>query len=62
MKVRRFFFVLSQRSLKVHVQYGKVHTEGKTACGRVVSKGWLWFQNRRAADLICKQCEKQLGS
>jgi hypothetical protein len=58
-KVRRFFYVASARSTTLHIQFGKTHTEGLTACGRVVSPGWSWWAAHRRPDLKrCTQCDR----
>lgn len=59
-KVRRFFYVASARSTTLHVQYGKTHSEGKTACGRIVTTQWSWWAHKgRVSPRMkrCTQCE-----
>ena len=54
--MKRFFYVTSKRSKTLHKQYGSSHSEGLTACGRVISKGWFWFKNAPKKP-HCKGCE-----
>lgn len=62
MKVRRFFYVASPRSARLHIQYGKTHTEGMTACGRVVSAGWSWWQKHTSKLPVCEACARARAS
>lgn len=62
MKARRFFYVASPRSVTLHIQYGKTHTEGLTACGRIVSAGWSWWQKRASKRRVCECCARKRAS
>jgi hypothetical protein len=57
MKARRFFYVAGPRGRLLHIQFGKTHTEGLTACGKAVSAGWSWWQKRAAKWPVCARCE-----
>jgi hypothetical protein len=54
--IRRFFYVHSAGRTLLHMMFGTTHTEGLTACGRVVSKGWKWITRIPASRVVCKQC------
>lgn len=58
-KVRRFFYVASPRGSTVHVMFGRSHSEGLTACRRVVSadRRWYWMKHGRGGMRRCTQCE-----
>ena len=55
--IRLFFYVWSGHSV-LHIMFGSTHSEGLTACGRVVSKGWKWFKRAGRSEHVCKQCLK----
>lgn len=57
MKVKRFFYVSSPRSLVRHIMYGKTHSEGAAKCGTFVRKGWRWVMAAEAVGPVCKRCE-----
>jgi hypothetical protein len=62
MKVRRFFWVSSRRCKTVHIQFGKHHSEGLTACGRrTVPRKWFWSRIRSKYEQVCAQCVKAAG-
>jgi hypothetical protein len=62
-RVRRFFYVTSTRGRSAHVMFGRSHSEGLTACGRVVSadRGWFWMHAGRGGYPVCTQCERAGG-
>lgn len=56
--IKRFFYVMSERCETVHIQYGKSHSEGLTACGRMTApKLWRWMTPRPRGMRVCKVCE-----
>lgn len=56
--IRRFFYVVGPHSTVAHMMFGKTHSEGLTACGRAVARGWLWSTQGRLGKPRCKQCER----
>ena len=56
--IKRFFYVSSRNCTTAHIMFGKTHSEGLTACGRVVSKGWFWSNKRSKHEQVCKICER----
>jgi hypothetical protein len=57
-KVRRYFYVGAPRSAMWHIMFGTAHSEGRTACGRTVRKGWEWMQTGNGLSHVCKRCAK----
>jgi hypothetical protein len=55
--MKRFFYVARPLGKVKHIMYGKSHSEGLTACGLYVSKGWLWWTASRSPLPRCKNCE-----
>jgi hypothetical protein len=54
---RRFFYVSGPLCKVAHIMFGTTHSEGLTACGRIVSKGWGWSRKKSRHERVCKQCE-----
>jgi hypothetical protein len=58
MKVRRFFYVAAPYGTRLHIQFGRSHSEGPVACGRQSQPGWSWWHKRKWVRIpLCKQCE-----
>jgi hypothetical protein len=55
--IRRFFYVSGPHCTVAHIMFGKTHSTGLTACGRIVRKGWGWSQKKSMHERVCKQCE-----
>lgn len=58
MKLKRFYYVRAPKGTVVHRNYSKTHSEGITACGLPVFKGWLWWVGVRPRIARCKNCER----
>lgn len=54
--IKRVFYVASLRSTVIHIMFGRFHSEGLTACRRVVTKGWYWSKARTRRAKVCSQC------
>ena len=59
-RLRRFFYVASPRGASAHMMFGRSHSEGLTACGRVVSadRRWFWMKHGRGGLPRCLDCER----
>ena len=57
-RAKRTYFVTPRKEGMVHRMIANSTSEGgRTACGRLVFRGWLWSLSRIRNRPVCKYCE-----
>ena len=59
MNAKRYYYVKPKGGKRLHISLGRVHSGGQTACGMMISLGWLWTRTAWGS-LVCLNCSKIL--